>query len=67
MEFDEFVASEPEAVTTQPIMDEDIVDLVCTENDAPKEESEDEDDIPSASTIKKTTSFWLLLTIIRAF
>ena len=34
VQFDEFVASEPEAPTAQSISDQDIVDLVCTENDA---------------------------------
>ena len=58
MEFDEFVDSKPEAPTTQPMTDEDIVDLVCTENDALQEETEDEEDlIPSASTITNTAVF----------
>ena len=34
VQFDEFVASEPEAPTTQPMTDEEIINLVCTENDA---------------------------------
>ena len=33
VQFDEFAASEPEAPTAQPISDQDIVDLVCSEND----------------------------------
>ena len=57
MEFDEFVESEPEAPTTQPMTDEDIIDLVHTENDAPQEESEDDEDIPMVSVIKNTTEF----------
>ena len=44
MQFDGFVASEPEAPTTQPMMDEEIINLICTENDALQEESEDEED-----------------------
>ena len=68
MEFDEFVASEPEAPTIQPMTDEEIVDHVCTENDAPQEESEDEEDlIPSASTIKNTTEFLAFIDQQRAF
>ena len=35
MEFDEFVESEPEVPTTQPMTDEDIIDHVHTENDVP--------------------------------
>ena len=35
VQFDEFVASEPEAPTTQPMTDEEIINLVHTENDAP--------------------------------
>ena len=41
VQFDEFVASEPEAATAQPMSDQDIVDLVRTENDA-QDESDDE-------------------------
>ena len=55
VQFDDFVASEP---TAQPMMDDDIVNLVCTENDVPQEESEDEDEeIPSAKLNKSTTEF----------
>ena len=42
VQFDDFVASEPEAPTTQPMTDEEIINLVHIENDAPQEESEDE-------------------------
>ena len=31
--FDDFAASEPEAPTTQPMTDEEIINLVHTEND----------------------------------
>ena len=63
MQFDEFAASEPEAATAQPMSDQDIVDLVCTEND-PQDESDDEseEEIPPASAIK--TSFEFLLAMI---
>ena len=57
MPFNEFPESKPDAVTTQPMMNEDIVDLVRTENDAPQDESEDEEDIASVSMIKNTTEF----------
>ena len=34
VQFDEFAASEPEAATAQPMSDQDIVNIVLTENDA---------------------------------
>ena len=34
VQFDEFVASEPEAATAQPMSDQDIVNIALTENDA---------------------------------
>ena len=40
MQFDEFAASEPEAPTAHSMSDQDIVDLVRTEND-PQDESDD--------------------------
>ena len=40
VDFDDFAASEPETSTTQPMMDEEIVDLVCTENDTQQGKSE---------------------------
>ena len=43
VQFDDFAASEPEAPTTQPMMDEEIINLIRTENDAPQEESEEEE------------------------
>ena len=67
MEFDEFVESEPEVPTTQPMADEDIIDLVCTENDALQEKSEDEKNIPMVSTIKNTTEFLTIIEKQRAF
>ena len=36
VQFDDFVASEPEAPPTQPMTDEEIINLICTENDAHK-------------------------------
>ena len=51
VQFDEFAASEPEAPTTQPMTDE-IINFVHTENDAPQEESDDEEDeTPPAKVI----------------
>ena len=41
VQFDEFVASEPKAHTAQPMSDQDIVNIVLTENDA-QDESDDE-------------------------
>ena len=67
VQFDDFVASEPEAPTTQPMTDEDIVDLVCMENDPEEEESEDEEEIPSATTIKNTTDFLAIIDQQKAF
>ena len=58
VQFDDFVTSEPEVPTTQPMMDEEIIYFVCTENDAPQEESEDqEDEAPHAKMIKSTNEF----------
>ena len=57
VQFDDFAASEPEACTTQPMTDE-IIKLLRTENDAPQEESEDEEDeTPHAKLIKNTNEF----------
>ena len=56
------ILSEPEAPTTQPMTDEEIVDLVHAENDAPQEESEGEEDkIPCAKLIKSTTEFLAII------
>ena len=58
VQFDDFVASEPEASTMLPMTDEEIINLVHTENDAPQEESEDEEDeAPHAKMIKSTNKF----------
>ena len=64
VQFDEFVATEPEAATTQPMMDEEIINLVYTENDSPQEESEDEEEeeSPHAKFIKSTTEFLAIMT-----
>ena len=66
--FDEFVASEPEAPTSQPMFDQDIVDLVCSEND-PQDESDDEseEEIPSASAIKTYVEFLAMIDQQKAF
>ena len=67
MQFDEFVASEPEAPTAQPMSDQDIVDLVCTEND-PQDESDDEseEEIPPASAIKTSFEFLAMIDLQKA-
>ena len=68
VQFDEFVASEPEAPTAQPMSDQDIVDLVCTEND-PQDESDDEseEEIPPASAIKTSFEFLAMIDQQKAF
>ena len=68
VQFDEFVACEPEAPTTQPMTDEEIINLVCTENDAPQEESDDvEDENPPAKLIKSTNEFLAIINQQKAF
>ena len=42
MNFEECVAHEPPAATTAPMMNEEIVHMIRTENDAPEEDSEDD-------------------------
>ena len=68
VQFDEFAASEPEAPTTQPMTDEEIINLVHTENDAPQEESEDEEDetLP-AKLITTTNEFLAIINQQKAF
>ena len=59
MRFDDFAASEPEAPTIQPMMNEEIINLVHMENDAPQEESEgEEDETPHAKMIQSTNEFF---------
>ena len=68
MQFDEFAASEPETATAQPMSDQDIVDLVCTENDAQDEsDDESEEEIPSASAIKTSVEFLAMIDQQKAF
>ena len=68
VQFDEFVASEPEAPTTQPMTDEEIINLVCTENDAPQEESNDEEEENApAKLIKSTNEFLAIIDQQKAF
>ena len=64
VQFDEFAASEPEAATAQPMSDQDIVDLVRTENDA---QDESEEEIPSASAIKTSVKFLAMIDQQKAF
>ena len=68
VQFHEFVASEPEAPTTQPMTDEEIINLVHTENDAPQEESDDEEEEnPPAKLIKSTNEFLAIIDQQKAF
>ena len=68
VQFDGFVASEPEAPTTQPMTDEEIINLVCTENDVPQEESDDEEEKnPLAKLIKSTNEFLATIDQQKAF
>ena len=68
VQFDEFAASEPEASTTQPMMNEEIVDLVHTENDAQEEKSEDEEEeTPPAKVIKNASEFLVIIDQQKAF
>ena len=65
VQFDEFVASEPEAATAQPISDQDIV---LTENDAWDEsDDESEEEIPSATAIKTSAKFLAIIDQQKAF
>ena len=68
VQFDEFVANEPEAPTTQPMTDKEIINLVHTENDAPQEESDDEEEEnPPAKLIKSTNEFLAIINQQKAF
>ena len=68
VQFDEFVASEPEAGTAQPMSDQDIVNIVLTENDAQDEsDNESEEEIPSASAIKSSIEFLAMIDQQKAF
>ena len=68
VQFDEFAASEPEATTAQPMSDQDIVDLVRTENDPQnKSDDESEEEIPSTSAIKTSVEFLAMIDQQKAF
>ena len=68
VQFDEFAASEPEAGTAQPMSDQDIVNIVLTENDAQDEsDNESEEEIPSASAIKTSIEFLAMIDQQKAF
>ena len=68
VQFDEFAASEPEAATAQPMSDQDIVNIVLTENDAQDEsDDESEEEIPSTSTIKTSVEFLAMIDQQKAF
>ena len=68
VQFDEFVASEPEAGTAQPMSDQGIMNIVLTENDAQEEsDDESEEQIPSASAIKTSIEFLAMIDQQKAF
>ena len=68
VQFDDSVVSEPEVPTTQPMTDEEIIKLICTENDAPQEESDDEEDeAPPVKLIKTTNEFLAIIDQQKAF
>ena len=61
--------SEPEGATEQPMSDQDIVDLVCTENDPQEEEEEEsvDEQAPIATAIKNSSEFLAMLDQQKAF
>ena len=68
VQFDEFAASEPEAGTAQPMSDQDIVNIVLTENDVQEEsDDESEEEIPSTSAIKTSVEFLAMIDQQKAF
>ena len=68
VQFDEFAASEPEAGTAQPMSDQDIVNIVLTENDVQEESNdESEEEIPSTSAIKTSVEFLAMIDQQKAF
>ena len=68
VQFDEFAASEPEAGTAQPMSDQDIVNIVLTENDVQEEsDDESEEEIPSVSAIKTSVEFLAMIDQQKAF
>ena len=71
VEFDEYAASEPDGATEQPMSDQDIVDLVRTENDPQEEEEEEEESVdeqaPSVTAIKNSSDFLAMLDQQKAF
>ena len=68
MQFDEFASSEPEAATAQSMSDQDIVNIVLTENDAQDEsDDESEEEIPSTSAIKTSVEFLAMIDQQKAF
>ena len=72
MEFDEYAASKPDGATEQTMSDQDIVDLVRTENDTQEEEEEEEEEstdeqAPSATAIKNYSEFLAMLDQQKAF
>ena len=49
------------------MMDEETINLVCTENDATQEESEEEDESPPAKFIKSTNEFLAIINQQKTF
>ena len=66
-QFDKFVASEPDAPTAQSMSDQDIVDLVHTENDVQEESDDESEEIPSTSDIKISLHFLAMIDQQKAF
>ena len=68
VDFDEYATSDPQAPTAEPMTDEDIVQLVLTENDPQEIDSDDEEgEIPSGSTIKNSTEFLAIIDQQKAY
>ena len=68
VQFNEFVASEPEAAAAQPMSDQDIVNIVLTENESQDEsDDESEEEIPPGSTIKTSVEFLAMINQQKAF
>ena len=68
VQFDKFVASEPEAPIAQLMSDQDIMDFIHTENDTQEEsDDESEEEMPSDSAIKTCVEFLAMIDQQRAF
>ena len=71
VEFDKYAASEPDGATEQPMSDQDIVDLVRTENDTQEEEEQDDESVDEqascATAIKNSSVLLSMLDQQKAF